>query len=132
MHQKSIFTRFTEWSARTAGRPMATVLALSTLVVWAATGPAFHYSDTWQLVINTGTSVITFLMVFLIQSSQNRDTAALQIKLDELIRSIERADNSLLSLEELEQTELDRIRAKYSRLAERARAIREKKSGADR
>ncbi len=93
------------------------------IVVWAATGPLFHYSDTWQLVVNTGTSLVTFLMVFLIQSSQNRDTEALQIKLDELIRAIEPANNSLLNLEELESNELDEIRDGYRDLAEQARKL---------
>jgi len=92
-------------------------------VVWAATGPVFHYSDTWQLVINTGTSLVTFLMVFLIQSSQNRDTEALQIKLDELIRAVEPASNTLLNLEELEEQDLDELRDKYQALAEKARQL---------
>ncbi|HEY2394752.1 MAG TPA: low affinity iron permease family protein [Rudaea sp.] len=129
MKNKSLFTRFTEWAARATGRPLATILAFGVLVVWAATGPIFHYSDTWQLVINTGTSLVTFLMVFLIQSSQNRDTEALQIKLDELIRAVEPADNALLNLEELEEQDLDELRDKYQALAEKARqlAIRAKK-----
>jgi low affinity Fe/Cu permease len=92
------------------------------IVVWLATGPVFHFSDTWQLVINTGTTVVTFLMVFLIQNTQNRDSEALQIKLDELIRATEGAHNALLDLEELEEHELDRIRATYSSLANKARA----------
>ena len=122
MKSKSFFTLVTERVARASGRPWATVLAFSVLVVWAATGPIFHYSDTWQLVINTGTSLVTFLMVFLIQSSQNRDTAALQIKLDEIIRVLRQADNSLLSLEKLDDAELESIRAKYDKLAQIARA----------
>jgi low affinity Fe/Cu permease len=94
--------------------------------VWAATGPIFHYSDTWQLVINTGTSLVTFLMVFLIQSSQNRDTEALQIKLDELIRAFKPADNSLLNLEDLEEGDLDTLRDEYRALAEKARRLKER------
>ena len=125
MKSKSFFTLVTERVARASGRPWATVLAFSVLVVWAATGPIFHYSDTWQLVINTGTSLVTFLMVFLIQSSQNRDTEALQIKLDEVIRALEPADNSLLNLEELEESDLDEIRAGYRALAEKAGALKE-------
>ncbi len=121
MRTKSLFARFTIWSARATGRPLATILAFSVIVAWAATGPLFHYSDTWQLVINTGTSLVTFLMVFLIQSSQNRDTEALQIKLDEVIRAMEQADNSLLILEELEEDDLDGIRERYRALAEQAR-----------
>ena len=97
------------------------VLALSVLIVWAVTGPLFHFSDTWQLVINTSTTIITFLMVFLIQNTQNRDTEAIQIKLDELIRATQGAHNALLDLEELEAHELDLIRAGYVRLAQKAR-----------
>jgi low affinity Fe/Cu permease len=92
--------------------------------MWAATGPLFGYSDTWQLVINTATTVVTFLMVFLIQSTQNRDTEAMQVKLDEIIRAIDSAKNELLDLEELEEKDLDRIRATYSDLARKARAER--------
>lgn len=121
MKTKSMFTRIAEWAARATGKPLATILAFVVILAWAATGPIFHYSDTWQLVINTGTSLVTFLMVFLIQNSQNRDTEALQIKLDELIRAIEQADNSLLNLEELEEDELDEIRMRYRDLAEQAR-----------
>ena len=126
---RSLFTRIAEWSARAAGRPLATILAFAVIVVWAVTGPFFHYSDTWQLVINTGTSLVTFLMVFLIQNSQNRDTEALQIKLDELIRAIEGADNSLLNLEELEAEDLDALRKKYCELAGDARDALAKKKG---
>ena len=129
MTQKSLFTRLTEWAARAAGRPTASVLAFATVLVWAATGPLFHYSDTWQLVINTGTTVVTFLMVFLIQSSQNRDTAALQIKLDEIIRSIDKADNSLINLEQLEEADLERLRTHYTGLAEAAGQASERQRG---
>jgi low affinity Fe/Cu permease len=125
MKKRSLFTRFTQAAARATGRPLATILAFGVLVVWAATGPIFHYSDTWQLVINTGTSLVTFLMVFLIQSSQNRDTEALQIKLDELIRALEPADNSLLNLEELEEKDLDELREEYCLLADKARKVRQ-------
>jgi low affinity Fe/Cu permease len=125
MSEKKLFTRATEWAARSAGHPMATVLAFLMVLVWACTGPLFHYSDTWQLVINTLTTLVTFLMVFLIQSSQNRDTAALQIKLDEIIRVISKADNSLLGLEQLDEAEIDQIRARYDKLAQIARASRE-------
>jgi len=118
----SKFTRFAKWTAHASGRPMTFVLALVIIVVWAASGPLFGFSDTWQLVINTSTTVITFLMVFLIQNTQNRDSEAIQIKLDELIRSIEGAHNALLDLEELEEDELEEIRTEYELLAERARA----------
>ena len=97
------------------------MLAAGVIVAWVVTGPLFHFSDTWQLVINTGTTIVTFLMVFLIQNTQNRDSEALQIKLDELIRAIEGAHNGLLDLEELEENELDRIRLTYANLAKKAR-----------
>jgi len=118
---KSWFSRFAKWTARTTGRPAAFLVAAFVIVAWAATGPLFHFSDTWQLVINTGTTIVTFLMVFLIQATQNRDSEAIQVKLDELIRSIQGAHTALLDLEELEEEELDRIRGEYCRLAERAR-----------
>jgi low affinity Fe/Cu permease len=98
------------------------VTAGAIIVVWVVTGPLFHFSDTWQLVINTGTTIVTFLMVFLIQNTQNRDSEALQVKLDELIRAIDGAHNALMDLEELEDHELDRIRLNYSNLAKEARA----------
>jgi low affinity Fe/Cu permease len=91
------------------------------LVLWGASGPLFGFSDTWQLIINTGTTIVTFLMVFLIQNTQNRDAEAMHVKLDELIRSNKSAHNALLDLEELEEEELDRVRADYERLAEQAR-----------
>jgi low affinity Fe/Cu permease len=97
-------------------------------VVWAITGPLFGFSDTWQLVINTGTTIITFLMVFLIQNTQNRDTEAMQIKLDELIRVSRRADDALLDLEELEEKELDALRARYEDMARQARDARDAKT----
>jgi low affinity Fe/Cu permease len=97
------------------------MIAVSIVVVWAIMGPMFGFSDTWQLVINTGTTIITFLMVFLIQNTQNRDSEALQVKLDELIRATHGAQNALLDLEELEEEELDRIKAGYEKIAERAR-----------
>ena len=103
--------------ARGAGHPIAFVLVGGIVIVWLITGPLFRFSDTWQLVINTGSSIVTFLMVFLIQNTQNRDSAAIHIKLDELIRSIEGAHNALLNLEDLDQSELDSIRADYLRLA---------------
>ena len=107
--------------ARFAGRPVTFMLAVGVIVVWIVTGPLFAFSDTWQLVINTGTTIITFLMVFLIQNTQNRDTQAIQIKLDELIRVTEGAHNMLLDLEELSAGDLDRFRSKYQALASKAR-----------
>jgi len=118
----SWFTRTAKWASRAAGRPMTFTIAVAIILIWAITGPIFKFSDTWQLVINTGTTIITFLMVFLIQNTQNRDTEALQIKLDELIRAVEGAHNALLDLEELDGEELDIIRKDYLELAKAARA----------
>src|SRR5512141_2895986 len=106
----SLFTRFARWSSRAAGTPLAFVAAVAVVVVWGITGPLFGFSDTWQLVINTGTTIITFLMVFLIQNTQNRDSEAVQIKLDEIIRALEGAHNALLDLEELDDELLDKMR----------------------
>jgi low affinity Fe/Cu permease len=119
--QRSWFTRFAQAAARASGRPRTFLVAVLIVIVWAASGPVFHFGDTWQLVINTGTTIITFLMVFLIQNTQNRDSVAMQTKLDELIRSIRTANNAVLNLEELDEEVLDRIRAHYCRLAEEAR-----------
>ena len=121
MNNQSIFGRFASGTARMAGHPVAFILAVALIVVWGVTGPIFGFSDTWQLVINTGTTIITFLMVFLIQNTQNRDSEAMHIKLDELIRSIDGAHNALLDLEEFTQEDLDRIRDRYEALAARAR-----------
>ena len=117
----SSFARFAKWTARMTGRPVTFAIAIAIISAWAVTGPPFGFSDTWQLVINTGTTIVTFLMVFLIQNTQNRDSEAMQVKLDELIRAMKGAHNALLDLEELEERVLDRIRANYQRLAERAR-----------
>jgi low affinity Fe/Cu permease len=121
MYRGALFARFARRSARVMGHPIAFMVAVLSILGWALTGPTFHFSDTWQLVINTGTSIVTFLMVFLIQNAQNRDSAEIQIKLDELIRAIEGADNALLDLEELSEYELDQIRLPYAELARRAR-----------
>ena len=121
----SPFTRFAKRTSTYTGRPATFIIAVSVIVVWACTGPLFGYSDTWQLVINTGTTVITFLMVFLIQNTQNRDTEALQIKLDEIIRAIGTANNALLDLEEMDDDELDRIREEYAVLARKEREDKE-------
>jgi low affinity Fe/Cu permease len=121
MKSNGWFRRFANRAARATGRPMTFILALTIVIVWGITGPLFHYSDTWQLVINTGTTVVAFLMVFLIQNTQNRDGAALQIKLDELIRSQKLAHNSLLDLEELDEDLLVKMRERYCKLAAEAR-----------
>jgi low affinity Fe/Cu permease len=117
----SWFTNFAKITSRATGRPAAFIIAGTVIIVWIVTGPLFRFSDTWQLVINTGTTIVTFLMVFLIQNTQNRDSEALQVKLDELIRAIDGAHNALLDLEELEDQELDRIRLGYTDLAKKAR-----------
>lgn len=121
MHRKGLFARFASAAARRAGQPVAFGIACLVIVLWGFTGPIFHFSDTWQLVINTSTTIITFLMVFLIQNTQNRDSEAMHLKLDELIRSNREAHNALLDLEELTEQDLDRIRAGYARLAQQAR-----------
>jgi len=119
--KNSFFARFAKKTSSYAGRPATFVVAFLIIVIWAVSGPLFGFSDTWQLVINTSTTIITFLMVFLIQNSQNRDSEALQIKLDELIRVQKQANNSLLNLEDLSEEELDRIRKEYTDLAEAER-----------
>jgi len=118
---RSLFTRFSKSTAHHTGQPHTFALAVAVIVVWALTGPLFHWSDTWQLVVNTGTTIVTFLMVFLIQSTQNRDAEAVHIKLDELLRVTAGAHNALLNLEELEECELEKLRKAYCRLAEEAR-----------
>ena len=122
IYPNSGYSRFAKAAAHFCGRPRVFSLAAAVIAVWLITGPIFHYSDTWQLVINTGTTIITFLMVFLIQNTQNRDTEAIQVKLDELIRATQGAHNALLDLEELEEDNLDAFRAKYQALAATARA----------
>jgi low affinity Fe/Cu permease len=121
MHNTTWYSRFAKNAARFCGRPRVFVFAVGIIAVWAITGPVFHYSDTWQLVINTGTTIVTFLMVFLIQNTQNRDTEAIQLKLDELIRATRGAHNALLDLEELEEETLEAFRRKYEALAKVAR-----------
>jgi low affinity Fe/Cu permease len=118
---RSWFTRFAKSTAKAAGRPLTFSVAVLVIAAWAISGPVFGFSDTWQLVINTGTTIVTFLMVFLIQNTQNRDSEAIQVKLDELIRLSKGGHNVLLDLEELEDEELNRIRESYCRIAEEAR-----------
>jgi low affinity Fe/Cu permease len=129
MATSSWFSRFAKIASRYCGKPKVFVFATLLILVWGITGPLFDYSDTWQLVINTGTTIITFLMVFLIQNTQNRDTEAIQVKLDELIRATKGAHNALLDLEELEEETLDKFHAKYEKLAKTARGALE--GGAD-
>ena len=117
----SWFDRFAKSASRFTGRPITFIIAGGVIVAWLVSGPIFGFSDTWQLVINTGTTIVTFLMVFLIQNSQNRDAAAVQLKLDELIRVAAGAHNAMIDLEELSEAELEAIRAKYEALAKAAR-----------
>lgn len=109
MHFSRAFTRFANSVARLTGRPVTFVICCLVIVAWAITGPIFNYSDTWQLIINTGTTIVTFLMVFLIQNQQNRDGAAIQAKLDELLRALEGARNDYVGIEHLTDTELEEI-----------------------
>ncbi|WP_103258465.1 low affinity iron permease family protein [Tabrizicola aquatica] len=117
----SIYTRTARWIAQLSGRPITFLLAIAAIVLWLVSGPIFGFSDTWQLVINTGTTIVTFLMVFLIQNTQNRDTVAMQLKLDELIRATKGAHLSLLDLEELEERELAAFVRQYETLAAKGR-----------
>lgn len=121
MQPTAWYSKFAKSAAHFCGRPRVFVLAVFVILAWVLTGPVFHYSDTWQLVINTGTTIITFLMVFLIQNTQNRDTEAIQVKLDELIRATQGAHNALLDLEELDEDVLEAFRRRYQALASAAR-----------
>lgn len=121
MKLNDAFFHFSRHAAQQVGHPTAFVLAVMVIVVWAVTGPIFGWSDTWQLIINTGTTIVTFLMVFLIQNTQNRDNEAIQLKLDELIRATRRARNSLLDLEEATEDEIKALRDQFAKLAERKR-----------
>jgi len=114
------FSRAAQWTSRQCGRPATFVAACAVIVVWAVTGPFFNYSDTWQLIINTGTTIITFLMVFLIQNTQNRDMSALHLKLDELIRANQTARNKLLTLEDMTEAELERVKSTFTQIADKA------------
>ena len=123
MTWNSAFSRFATKTAHLAGRPLTFGAACAVIIVWALTGPILHFSDAWQLTINTGTTIVTFLMVFLLQNSQNRDAKALQVKLDELIRVTKEANDALLDLEELSEEDIELFRRYYERLAERARKL---------
>ena len=121
MYHDSPFDRFAKWTARAAGHPATFAAAVLVIVGWAVTGPIFGFSNTWQLVINTGTTIITFLMVFLIQNTQTRDGIAVQLKLDELIRATEGAHNAFLDLEELSEEDLAKLRVHFEALARASR-----------
>src|SRR5436189_4304321 len=117
-YRASFFARFANRTAHFVGHPVSFIIAILVVIAWSATGPVFHFSDTWQLVINTGTTIITFLMVFLIQNTQNRDSQAMQLKLDELIRAIKGADNSLLNIENMTEQDLQDLQKHYIHLAQ--------------
>jgi low affinity Fe/Cu permease len=119
--KNSIFGRFAKKISGYCGNPIAFVIAVTIVIIWSISGPFFDYSETWQLVINTSTTIITFLMVFIIQNTQNKDTAAMHIKLDELIRANDKAHNALMDLEEFHEKELEKIRQRYQVLADEAR-----------
>jgi len=121
MQLTKTFNKLAQATAKFTGNPLCFCLALAVVLAWAISGPLFGFSEVWQLVINTGTTIVTFLMVFLIQNTQNRDTEAMQIKLDEIIRATKTAENSLLDLEELDDRKLDIFRRKYQALATSAR-----------
>ena len=125
MDARHLFASIAQRTAQESGRPWVFLLAVASVVAWALTGPLFAFSETWQLVINTGTTIVTFLMVFLIQHTQNADTAAIHLKLDELIRATREADNILLDMEEMDERELEAIRKRYEALADMARRKQE-------
>ena len=126
MADRHVFSSFARLMARLLGHPIAFAIAVLIVISWAVVGPFFHFSDTWQLVINTGTTIITFLMVFLIQNSQNRDSEAMQLKLDELIRALKAADNSILSAENMTEKELQQLKERYVYLSKVAQMRLEK------
>ena len=128
-HLSHWFTKFAKTAAWATGHPMAFVTAVAVVVIWATMGPMFGYSDTWQLVINTSTTIITFLMVFLIQNTQNRDTAAMQIKLAELIIRLDGADNKLATAEDLSDKDLERLHREYKQRAEETLASLHERRG---
>ena len=120
-YEVGVFSRFAAWASHSTGSTAAFLLACLTIVVWLVTGPIFHFSDTWQLVINTSTTIITFLMVFLIQRAQNKDALAVQLKLNEIVAALEGASNRLISIEDLSEHDLNTLHIHYQRLAEMAK-----------
>jgi len=119
--KQSSFARFADWTARASGKPITFVIAVAVVLVWTITGPLFNYSDTWQLVINTGTTIVTFLMVFLIQRTQNKDSRAVHLKLNEIVAALEGASNRLIDVEDLSEDEIRTLREHYRKLIELAR-----------
>ena len=120
IEQKGIFNSFAGFASKIAGTSEAFIAALIIILVWGTTGPLFHFTDTWQLVINTGTTIITFIMVFLIQNTQNRESLAIELKLDELLRAIKEARSSLIDLEDLSDRDLKRLQEQFKRIKEEA------------
>ena len=118
-----VFSKIAQWTAQQCGRASTFIVACIIIIVWGVSGPVFDYSDTWQLIINTGTTIVTFLMVFLMQNTQNRDTVSIQLKLDELIRRNENARNAMLSLEDLTEEQLKRVKATFANLADTAAPV---------
>ena len=132
VYKSSPFSRLAKWTAHMAGHPIGFGIAALTIIVWGLTGPLFGFSDTWQLVINTSTTIVTFLMIFLVQNTQNRESAAIQLKLDELIRAMSGAHNAYLDLEEMTEEELEELHQCYESLAQQARdALSKGKSDTD-
>jgi low affinity Fe/Cu permease len=123
------FTQIAKATSHGAGKPITFISAVAVIVLWAVAGPVFGFSDTWQLIINTGTTIITFLMVFLIQNTQNRDSEAVQIKLNELIRAVKGARNTMIDLEDLDVEDLDKLHDRFAKLADEARHADPKKNG---
>jgi low affinity Fe/Cu permease len=117
---RNLFTRIATWIATASGQPLTFMIALAIIIVWAVTGPLFHYSDTWQLIIHTGTTIVTFLMVFLLQNSQNRDGAAMQAKLDELLRAVDKARERFIGIEHLTDQQIELVRTALERYAKDA------------
>src|SRR5580765_8745987 len=120
MSASLFFSQAAQWTSRQCGRPLTFGLAVAIVVMWGLTGPIFHYSDTWQLIINTGTTIVTFLMVFLIQNTQNRDAKAAHLKLDEIIRALEGARNELIDLEKLADEDLTSLEKQFERVRKKA------------
>jgi low affinity Fe/Cu permease len=130
-HMDRLFTRIANFTAVAAGQPLSFMLAAAVILLWAVTGPLFNFSDTWQLIVNTGTTIVTFLMVFLIQNSQNRDGAAMQAKLDELLRAIETARSQFIGIEHLSDRQIDLIRSALEREVERKGTPKRQKTADD-
>lgn len=127
-----LFRRFAHRTSALVGKPIAFLAACATILAWGITGPLFHYSDTWQLVINTGTTIITFLMVFLIQNTQNRDASAIHLKLDELIVALKGARNDMVAIENLSDEKLRALEQEFEALSERAKSLRAVRGGGSR